>query len=89
MYIWNIGDGNDIIQNQDGAADTNDIVNLGFSLNDIDLLPVGNDLIIQLQGGSQGITIKNWNLDVQNQVDVIQFTDGNINKETINQFISW
>lgn len=93
-YKFAVGDGSDVIHNADANADT-ELLLLGGQKIDQDVLEIsgvtdyrdlwmyqsGNDLIVDVLGSSDQVTVKNWfvaddaNQD-ENEVDVIRVTNG-------------
>jgi hypothetical protein len=79
-YIWNLGDGNDTINNyaSSGNSDT-DKLRFGEGINpwDVENARSGNDLILSLKDGSGSVKIQNWyQTDTRYKVDEIVFADG-------------
>jgi len=75
-YVFASGDGQDVIDNSGGGADT--LLFNGISFNQVasGLMKSGNDLVLNVSGGSDKVTIKNWFLGGDSVVDTIAFASG-------------
>ncbi|MBU3848102.1 MAG: hypothetical protein H9855_14255 [Candidatus Acinetobacter avistercoris] len=73
-YEFELGFGQDLIQEKGG----NDIIKFGQNINIDDLLikNTGVDKIISIQGTTDQIKIKDWELSVSHQIESIQFHNG-------------
>lgn len=93
IYLWGRGSGNDTIRDYDYSdyRNSNHIDTLqfgeGVDAEDIVWSRVGNDLkatVIDQEGGSEALTIKDWYLAGYHQVEQIRMHDGlMLSKETI------
>lgn len=73
-YIWNLGDGNDTIED---SAGTN-ILKLGEGVEVNDLVRNGNHLRIYLGDANEFITINHWYFSNNYQLNRIEFADGTV-----------
>ncbi|AXE35011.1 hypothetical protein DK843_12305 [Chromobacterium phragmitis] len=88
LYLFNLGDGNDVIFDnaleKRNEADVNpayrDELRFGAGImpQDIELLHVGNDLVLQHGNGEDSVTIQNWFVDKRYWVEQIRFADGTL-----------
>ena len=88
LYLFNLGDGNDVISDnaldKRNEADANPAYRdelrfgAGISPQDIELLHVGNDLVLQHGNGEDSVTIQNWFVDKRYWVEQIRFADGTL-----------
>jgi len=74
-YIYNIGDGNDLIQNYD-SSDSVDSLNMGVNAMDVVFERMGQDLKISILDEEGSVTVKNWFVQTANQLDTIETQDG-------------
>ncbi|MEI2677291.1 MAG: calcium-binding protein [Burkholderiaceae bacterium] len=79
-YIYNLGDGADVITDHaDYASSGDDELRFGSNIVSSDITPLrsGTDLVLQHRNGSDGITVKNWFSDPfrREQIDRIVFSD--------------
>lgn len=77
-YIFNLGDGQDIIEeNSPNSASVDKIVfGSGISRNNITFIRQGYDLIISVNNTNDRITIKNSNLAFGSRIERLEFSDG-------------
>ncbi|WP_422466858.1 calcium-binding protein [Endozoicomonas sp. ALC013] len=75
-YVFTAGDGQDVINNAGGGNDT--LLFEGISFNQVasGLSRFGSDLILNIQGGTDTVTLKDWFLGGDNVVDTIRFASG-------------
>jgi Ca2+-binding RTX toxin-like protein len=80
IYVFNLGDGHDTITDFSTVRNNADVIKFGAGIAASDVTPVrsGANLVFQLAGGSDQITVKNWFADqtTRNQIEQIQFADG-------------
>ena len=77
-YIYDRGDGKDVIDNLDPDPNSVDIIRFGPGIHSTDIT-VGvssQDLILNIGDGTDQITILDWQLDDTHKVDRIEFDDG-------------
>jgi Ca2+-binding RTX toxin-like protein len=78
-YIFNLGDGEDTINNYDTAGLDTISFGAGIVLTDINRAgKVGNNLLLRVGVDGDQLTINNWFLGANYQVDRFQFADGTI-----------
>lgn len=77
-YIFNLGDGQDIIEEDspDSVAIDKIVFGEGISRNDLNFTRDGYDLIISIANTNDKITIKNSNLAFGSRIDRFEFADG-------------
>ena len=75
-YIFSAGGGHDTIDNTGGGED--ELLFEGISFNQVasGLMKSGNDLVLNIGGGSEKVTIKNWFLGGDNVIPVLRFASG-------------
>ena len=77
-YIFNLGNGQDVITENDpiyGAVDKI-VFGTGITKNNIIFTKNGYDLIVSINGTNDRITIKNSNLEVGSRIERFEFADG-------------
>ena len=80
-YIFNLGDGQDVIDGYDGSAGSFDVLQLGAGIapEDVQAFRRGNSLVLMFANGTDQVTVNNYFLrDGAGgfQVDEIRFADG-------------
>lgn len=75
-YIFAAGGGQDVIDNSGGGADTLHFEGISFNQVASGLMKSGNDLVLNVSGGSDKVTIRNWFLGGDYVVDTITFASG-------------
>lgn len=75
-YVFTAGDGQDVIDNSGGGTDTLHFEGISFNQAAGGLMKSGNDLVLNIGGGSDKVTIRNWFLGGDNVVDTITFASG-------------
>ena len=77
-YLFNRGDGQDKISENDVAVGNADLLLFGGSINPMDLVLSRqvNDLRVSVHGTTDQVTIQNWYLGTANQVETIQAGNG-------------
>lgn len=75
-YIFAAGGGQDIIDNTGGGYDTLRFEGITYNQVGSGLMKSGNDLVLNVSGGSDKVTLKNWFLGGDNVVDIITFASG-------------
>ena len=73
MYLFNKGDGQDTITDNGG----DDVIIFGENITQDDILLTknNNDLIISINDSEDSITIKDWGLSYNNQIETFKFAD--------------
>jgi Ca2+-binding RTX toxin-like protein len=82
-YIFNLGDGRDVIDGYDGSAGSFDVLQLGVGIapEDVQAFRRGNSLVLMLANGTDQVMVNNYFLrDGAGgfQVDEIRFADGTL-----------
>ncbi|AGI23743.1 HlyJ hemolysin-like protein [Pseudomonas sp. ATCC 13867] len=75
-YIFAAGGGQDVIDNSGGGADTLHFEGISFNQVASGLMKSGNDLVLNVSGGSDKVTIRNWFLGGDYVVNTITFASG-------------
>ncbi len=75
-YVFAVGGGQDVIDNSGGGADTLRFEGISFNQVASGLMKSGNDLVLNVSGGSDKVTIRNWFLGGDYVVDTIAFASG-------------
>jgi len=75
-YIFVAGSGHDVIDNSGGGADTLHFEGISFNQAASGLMKSGNDLVFNVSGGSDKVTISNWFLGGDYVMDSITFASG-------------
>ncbi|AXE29617.1 hypothetical protein DK842_06720 [Chromobacterium phragmitis] len=80
IYVFNLGDGNDVIINNSvnvSVSHQSEIrLGVGISVSDIVVVRAGNDVILKHVNGSDSILIQNWFSATSAQVGSVIFADG-------------
>lgn len=77
-YIFNLGDGEDIINENDPYSNSVDVLKFGAGIakDKVKFEKIGYDLIITIEGTNDKITIKNSNLAFGSRIERFEFADG-------------
>jgi hypothetical protein len=79
-YLFNLGDGTDIIYESTNSYSTGAVDTLrfgdGIDSDDLWFERSGNDLAIRTVTGADRINVKNWYYSAANRVEIIQLSDG-------------
>lgn len=75
-YVFAAGGGQDVIDNSGGGFDSLRFEGITFNQVASGLMKSGNDLLLNVSGGSDQVTLKNWFLGGDYVVDAIGFTSG-------------
>lgn len=90
-YIYNLGDGQDIIYNYDRGVGRQDILQLGEGINadGIWIAKEGQNLKLDFLDDDSSITIQNWFTSEHYQLNEIKIGDDQtLGRESINEIIS-
>lgn len=89
-YEFSIGDGQDTINNFSNIADETDLLVLGEGIakDDIWLTRSGEDLVIDLSGSDDQITVDSWFVDEAHQVDEIHVDNALLLSSKVDGLIS-
>jgi Ca2+-binding RTX toxin-like protein len=79
-YLFDKGDGHDVIYDYDTTAGNTDSVVFGpgISVDDLQLFKQGSDLFIRINGGSDSLTIQRWFDSRVYAIEKFEFADGTI-----------
>jgi Ca2+-binding RTX toxin-like protein len=75
-YVFAAGGGQDVIDNVGGGFDTLSFEGITFNQVSSGLMKSGNDLVLNVSGGTDKVTLKNWFLGGDAVVDSITFAAG-------------
>ncbi|MDO8742744.1 MAG: putative Ig domain-containing protein [bacterium] len=80
VYIFNPGDGQDKIYDIDSAAGNRDTIRFGAGIaaSDISLVRSNNDLVFDIGGAGDSLTIWNWGDGVDTRIELVEFVDGTV-----------
>jgi Ca2+-binding RTX toxin-like protein len=79
FYKFNLGDGQDVIQEANHVYATGtDLLRFGSGINpsDIQVVRSGNDLVFKHINGTDRVTVQNWYLNGYYQLERLEFADG-------------
>ncbi|WP_143519234.1 calcium-binding protein [Pseudomonas sp. QTF5] len=84
-YLYGTNYGNDVIDNSGGAsADVDTVQLMGLNSNNVSFVHTGNDLQMVVLATSQTLTLKNFYLGADYEIDRVQFANGTLwNKTTL------
>lgn len=81
-YFFNLGDGNDVIQDFWGSGSPgSDTILFGAGISQEDLIvsqPNGSDLLLSIDGTSDSILIENTMVDSDYRIEQVEFADGTV-----------
>lgn len=79
-YLFNSGDGADIIIDTGAAALGNDALKFGTGIAVTDITPtrLGLDMVFQHANGTDQVTVRNWFASSSNQIERIHFADNTV-----------
>ncbi|NWA05372.1 hypothetical protein HX782_29400 [Pseudomonas gingeri] len=73
IYVFAAGDGQDTINNFSATPDDTDVLSIeGISATNLWLSRDGNNLVIDVTGSDDRVTVKDWYLGSAQKIDVIQ-----------------
>jgi Ca2+-binding RTX toxin-like protein len=77
-YVFNLGDGQDVIVEADGTVGNIDTLRFGAGIAeaDINFARGGNDLVLSINGTTDQVRFQNWGLGDYYRVEQVQFADG-------------
>ena len=75
-YVFNRGYGQDIVSENDSTVGNSDTAQIGVNALDLVMSRSGNNLILNLHGGTDTLTVQNWYTGTQYQTEVIKAQDG-------------
>ncbi|MDP3847970.1 MAG: calcium-binding protein [Pseudomonas sp.] len=75
-YVFAAGGGQDVIENKGGGVDALRFEGIDFNQVSSGLMRSGNDLVLNVSGGTDKVTLKNWFLGGDSVVDSITFASG-------------
>jgi len=79
-YLFNLGSGQDIINEYDSTAGNVDTVRFGTGIvaDDIAFSRNGSDLVLSINGTDEQLKIQNWNYGDAYRIERIEFADGTV-----------
>jgi len=75
-YVFTAGSGQDTIDNSGGGVDVLRFEGITFNQVGSGLMKSGNDLVLNVSGGTDKVTIKNWFLGGDYAIDTLTFASG-------------
>ena len=81
-YLFGRGDGQDSIQENDSTSGNKDTASLAVSALDVVFAKSGSNLVMNLHGGTETLTVQSWYSGTQYQTEVIQAQDGSTLQST-------
>ena len=75
-YIFNQGDGCDVISDNDSTAGNEDTLQIGAEAKNISFTRQGSNLLVSLLDTEDTITINNWYQGDSNKIETINSSDG-------------
>ena len=75
-YVFNRGDGQDTVTDNDTTTGNQDTVQLGVNPLDLVFTRATNNLQLSLHGGTDRLTVSNWYTNASYQTEVIRAADG-------------
>jgi Ca2+-binding RTX toxin-like protein len=79
VYLFDRGDGNDTIYDQDRRANTDAIrLGAGISPDEVVLVHSGRDLLLTLNGAPDTLRVANWFYGTDWRIERIEFADGTV-----------
>jgi Ca2+-binding RTX toxin-like protein len=80
LYLFNLGDGQDTVQEAWYYSGATDVLRFGPGIapGDVTVTRVGQDLVLTLANGTDGVTMQNWFAEASGryQVERVEFADG-------------
>lgn len=76
LYLFNLGDGQDTINDNDSTSDVIDTLEFGAGLNSSSVIVVANGSSLTLSYGSDVVTVQNYLLSTNYSIETIRFGDG-------------
>jgi Ca2+-binding RTX toxin-like protein len=79
-YWFGQGYGSDLITDNDSTSGVKDVIRFtaGIAQSDIRFTQSGNALVATIKSTSEALTIQDWYLGTQNQVEEFRFNDGTV-----------
>ncbi|MCL1888468.1 MAG: YchJ family metal-binding protein [Kiritimatiellaeota bacterium] len=77
-YVWNLGDGNDVISPNAGGIGNRDILLLGTGVlpDEVYISRIENDLCLVIEKTGERITLRNWYASYTSKLTEVRFSDG-------------
>ena len=86
-YIFNIGDGQDSINNNDATGNDKLLFGAGITVNDLAFNKVSNNLVVSINNTTDSITFIDWYANSADRIDTIEFDDGyNLKVNHLNEY---
>ncbi len=88
-YFFNLGDGQDVITENDSSADT-DVLDFGdnVSFEELWLSRSNDDLLINIAGSDDQVTINHWYTNMDSQLDEIEAGDSVLLNSRVEQLVT-
>ncbi|WP_457393709.1 calcium-binding protein [Roseateles sp. P5_E1] len=81
IYLFNVGDGHDVIIDVDGTKGNVDTVRFGTGIDASSIsvqVDAAGDLQLTIAGGADQITVQGWASGAANRIEKVEFADGTI-----------
>jgi Ca2+-binding RTX toxin-like protein len=89
QYLFSVGDGMDVINNNDSNDNSFDILNFGdVEYDALWLSRIGTDLIVDVIGSNDQIEVNNWYRSENDQLDAIYAGDNMLLRHQVDQLVS-
>ena len=75
-YVWNLGDGNDVIEDSVGSNTLK--LGSGIEPDKVRAVRYGQDIAFEISGTGERITVEGWYRGRANQLNRVQFADGTV-----------
>tara|TARA_R110002110_G_scaffold362241_1_gene572036 strand:- start:109131 stop:115847 length:6717 start_codon:yes stop_codon:yes gene_type:complete len=88
-YLFALGDGRDVINNDDTAAASEDVLTLqGIDFESVWLTRKADHLMVDIVGSSDRVKINNWFLAEEDELDVIQTGSHQLLRNDVDQLVA-
>ena len=79
-YLFGRGDGHDFIQEWDWDSGNTDTIRFGAGIAPADLVlrRSGNDIVFEIAGGNDSVTVQGWRNGPQYRIEQVAFADGTV-----------
>lgn len=88
-YVFNLGDGQDLITDEDQSTDHADTVKFGAGIDSDDLWfsRVNDDLLVQTVGTNDQVTISQWFIDEKFQIEKINTESSSLDHSQVDALV--
>ncbi len=77
-YVFGKGAGTDLIVENDSTAGVKDVVSLGVTKSELKFTRSGNNLVASINGTTDSLTLQDWYLGTQYQVEEFRFSNAEV-----------